>query len=122
MLLACDLVDPGAVCRALLAALTDQLTDAAARDHDGVVLRDPDGRTQWLASLIRAAALRNGIAAVRADDRDAASTDARDPLADKPLRLAFSRARLAEIPAPHATTADIDTPEDLTHAQQRGAP
>lgn len=111
VLLACDLVDPTAVCRALLTALTG----ATARDHDGVVLRDPDGRTQWLASIVRAAALRNGIAALRAE---CAGTD---PLTNKPLRLAFSRARLAEIPAPHATTADIDTPDDLTSAQQEGA-
>jgi len=106
LLLACDLVDPESTCDALLGA-TSQGQDRAdgAVPVDGVVLVDTVGRVQWLAALVRTSALRAGLAAVDG------------PLADRPLRLAFTRADLAHITVPEGVAADIDTPDDLARAR-----
>ena len=101
LLLACDLVEPAAVCEVLLAEFPPE--------HDGVLLSDPADRAQWLAGIYRVAALRNGIEAVDG------------PLAGLPLRLAFSRAELDRIRASDSVTSDIDTPADLTRARREAA-
>lgn len=109
LLLSCDLVDPDGVCRALTAALRADPDP----ELDGVLLRDPEGRGQWLAGAYRVAALAAGIRAAA-------------PLADRPLRLAFADARLRHLAAPAELTADIDTPADLERARSntraRGVP
>lgn len=107
LLLSCDLVDPGGVCDALLTALR---SGEGSDEAGGILLVDPDGRQQWLASLHRTAALRGGLAAVA------------EPLAGLPLRRAFSGSRLIEVPAPADVTADIDTPEDLARARHGPRP
>lgn len=106
LLLACDLVDPEAVCCTLTAGLTARGNPV----RDGILLQDSEGRTQWLAGIYRVAALREGIRAVEG------------PLADRPLRLAFARAALDLILAPERVTADIDTPEDLDRARCPACP
>lgn len=134
LLLACDLEHPAAVCGALAAefarlprdgTLLDDEPSGGRRDHalrddargndrpggerwDGVLLEDLDGRPQWLAGIYRTSSLRAGLAAA-------------GPLADRPLRLAFSEARLIPLPAPSDTIADIDTPEDLARARRAAA-
>ncbi|MFV0434875.1 MAG: molybdenum cofactor guanylyltransferase [Leucobacter sp.] len=120
LLLACDLVNPGGACRALIANLRARFSGGAAPgdpgsgsstgDGDGILLEDPDGRTQWLAGIYRTAALRAGIAAVDG------------PLDNLPLRRAFSLAELVAIPTPAEITADIDTPEDLSMARTIQSP
>jgi len=100
LLLSCDLVDPDGVCRALTAALRADPDP----ELDGLLLRDPEGREQWLAGAYRVAALRGGIGAAA-------------PLAARPLRLAFADARLRHLAAPAELTADIDTPADLERAR-----
>lgn len=119
LLLSCDLVDPAAVCRMLIRALPDP--------GDGAVLIDPDGRTQWLAGIHRSDSLRSRLAALRADCTTDGTdgTEGEDPLVNQPIKLAFAGASLSRLPAPAATTADIDTPEDLVaaclaHASDRG--
>lgn len=103
LLLSCDLVDPAGVCGELTAALSS----GSAEGVDGMLLRDPEGRRQWLAGLYRTEALRAGTAAIR------------PPLVDLPLKLAFAGTTLRELPAPRELTADIDTPGDLERARSR---
>ena len=101
LLLSCDLVQPGSVC----AALTAQVPEPHL---DGAVLRDAEGRPQWLAGLYRTAALRAGI------DRLHDATD------HAPLRAVLDRQRLSWIDAPPEVTADIDAPADLERARHGG--
>ncbi|QZY52840.1 molybdenum cofactor guanylyltransferase [Leucobacter tenebrionis] len=134
LLLACDLEHPAAVCDALAVEFARLPRNGTPRDSahgggphenaprdgargsdrlggerwDGVLLEDPDGRPQWLAGIYRASSLRAGLGA-------AGSLD------DRPLRLAFSGARLIRLPAPSDTIADIDTPEDLARARRAAA-
>lgn len=111
-LLSCDLVDPGGVCDALLTAREElgEEPGEGSGEPDGLLLVDPEGRRQWLASLHRTAALRRGLGRMT------------EPLAGLPLRRAFAGSRLVEIPAPAAITADIDTPEDLARARRGDRP
>lgn len=102
LLLTCDLVRPARVCDLLR-------SKPPGPGVDGTVLRDADGRAQWLAGLYRVTALRAGI--LRFDS----ATD------HAPLRAILNPARLAWIDAPPDTTADIDAPADLARAQQETA-
>lgn len=99
LLLSCDLVRPARVCELLRA-------QRPGPGLDGTVLRDADGRAQWLAGLYRVTALREGILGL-----DGATDHA-------PLRAILDPDRLAWIDAPPDTTADIDAPEDLARARR----
>nr|WP_218113964.1 NTP transferase domain-containing protein [Leucobacter soli] len=103
LLLSCDLVRPAAVVARLREA-------AIQEDADATVLRDPDGREQWLAGCYRLRELRAGVAALGSET------------ADRPLRLAFGGLRVGYRSAEAALIADVDTPEDLERARAAGAP
>ncbi|MGW9021512.1 NTP transferase domain-containing protein [Leucobacter chromiiresistens] len=103
LLLACDLVRPDEVVARLRAS-------APSNDEDGVLLRDPDGRAQWLAGRYRAAALRDAVAALDGD------------VAGRPLRRVMDALRLRPLDASAETVADIDTPEDLERARRTTRP
>lgn len=98
LLLACDLVHPAEVIGALLAA--------PDRAGEAVVLRDPEGRAQWLAGRYRCDALRAGLAAARATG----------PLVGRPLRHALRELAVRFVEAPAELVADIDEPDDLARA------
>lgn len=105
LLLSCDLVHPEFVCRRLERARRGAGPDEDA-DAGGFVLRDGDGRAQWLSGLHRTGALRSGIAALGGD------------VADRPLRRLFPEAGLRFVDAPTWETADIDSAADLDAAQR----
>lgn len=96
LLLSCDLVRPTAVAA--------RLVWEPWGDCDAVVLRDPDGRSQWLAGRYRADALRLGAAEA-------------GPANGGPLRAAFTAMNIRFADAPAELVADIDTPEDLARAR-----
>ncbi|MBS3180723.1 NTP transferase domain-containing protein [Leucobacter manosquensis] len=98
LLLACDLVRPDLV----VARLRDH---APAGGEDATLLRDPDGRAQWLAGRYRVAALTRAIAAL-----DGA-------VADEPLRRVTAALEIRWLDADASTVADIDTPADLARAR-----
>lgn len=98
LLLACDLVRPDDVVAQLR-------VHAPAAREDAVLLRDPDGRAQWLAGRYRVPSLARAIAAL-------------DGLvADQPLRRVMASLELRWIDADAETVADIDTPSDLARAR-----
>ena len=103
LLLACDLVRPDEVVARLRVS-------APSSDEDGVLLRDPDGRAQWLAGRYRATALRDAVAALGGD------------VAGRPLRRVMDALRLRPLDASAETVADIDTPEDLERARRTTRP
>lgn len=100
LLLSCDLVRPGAVVSRL------GLHADVPGDADAVVLRDPDGREQWLAAGYRLGALRVGLAPLAGRTANA------------PLRRAFASMAVHFVEADAATTADIDTDADLERADR----
>lgn len=104
LLLSCDLRHPAEVCRVLRQALTEETDLADDEPHDGIVLRDEDGRLQWLAAVYSARSLRQRARSLGED------------VAGRPLRLLFEHMRLREIPVLSGLTADIDTLEDLARA------
>nr|WP_233613343.1 nucleotidyltransferase family protein [Leucobacter edaphi] len=99
LLLSCDLVDPAAV----VGRLSGARWPAGA---DALVLRDPDGREQWLAGRYRLAPLREGVTALGA-------------VSGLPIRQALSGLRIAWLDTAADDVADIDTPEDLDRARAR---
>ncbi|UOR02744.1 NTP transferase domain-containing protein [Leucobacter allii] len=103
LLLSCDLVRPADAVRVLLA-------EPLAAAEDARVLRDPEGRAQWLAGRYRVAALRAGVVALGGD------------VAGRPLRRALAGLAIRYVDAPAAIVADIDTPEDLAAARAALAP
>ena len=98
LVLACDLVRPTVV-----VAL---LTAANARAEDALVLRDPNGRAQWLAGNYDVAALRGAFAGLVGET------------ADRPIRAVTAELDIQWLDADTATTADIDTPADLAAARE----
>lgn len=100
LLLSCDLVDP----EAAIARLTDA---GPLHDADALVLRDPDGREQWLAGRYRLAPLRASIATL-------------GEVSGLPIRRALADLSIAFLDASAEDIADIDTPEDLDRARARG--
>lgn len=98
LLLACDLVHPKGIVQHLLAA--------GRAPGESVVLRDPDGRAQWLAGCYDLAALHEGLAAARAGGE----------LTGAPLRRALRDLPLRFVDAPAEVLADIDEPGDLARA------
>ncbi|WP_181158486.1 molybdenum cofactor guanylyltransferase [Leucobacter massiliensis] len=105
LLLSCDLVHPERVCAALLAEAAVLGKPGEAEMGDGILLRDENGRAQWLAGLYRTAALREGLRRLRGGPEHA------------PLRLVFGELRLREVEAPPSASDDIDAPEDLARAR-----
>ncbi|WP_197021646.1 gephyrin-like molybdotransferase Glp [Cellulomonas sp. HZM] len=103
LLLACDLPRAPEIVALLLRA--PAAVDAGC---DGVVLRDRDGRLQWLAGLYDAPALR---AQVR-------TLDEVGGLAGRPVRAALERLRLVEVDDPDGLTLDVDTTADLDEARR----
>lgn len=101
LLLSCDLVHPQLVCRRL-----ERARRAAGSDAGGFVLRDGDGRAQWLSGVHRTGVLRAGIAALGGD------------VVDRPLKRVFPEEGLRLVDAPTWETADIDSAEDLDAAQR----
>ncbi|WP_428953519.1 NTP transferase domain-containing protein [Streptomyces sp. cg35] len=86
------------------------LRDAlAARDTDGVLLTDADGRDQPLVAMYRAAALRRVLAALRTEH---------GALTGLPLRLLVRNLELARITDPVASF-DCDTWDDIAAARSR---
>ncbi|MEJ6489416.1 NTP transferase domain-containing protein [Leucobacter sp. USCH14] len=98
LVLACDLVRPHELVARLCAS-------PLAAAEDGVLLRDPDGRAQWLAGRYRVSALRSALAGLEG------------AVADQPLRRVMGALRLRWLDADAETVADIDTPEDLARAR-----
>ena len=98
LVLACDLVRP--------AAVVALLTAANARAEDALVLRDPNGRAQWLAGNYDVAALRRAFAGLVGET------------ADRPIRAVTAELDIQWLDADTATTADIDTPADLAAARE----
>ncbi|WP_132204707.1 molybdenum cofactor guanylyltransferase [Leucobacter luti] len=96
LLLSCDLVHP--------AAVAARLVRESLGDSEAVVLRDPDGRGQWLAGRYRLSALRAGAALA------GAPTGGR-------LRAALAGMSIRFVDVPAELVADIDTPADLAHAR-----
>ncbi|MFV0427151.1 MAG: molybdenum cofactor guanylyltransferase [Beutenbergiaceae bacterium] len=92
--LAVDLVDHDAVTATLQAALP------VPPEHDGVILRAPDGYRQWLAAIYSHAYLSQAIAAL-------------DTPSGTSMHRLLAQARLLEVDAPEPVTADIDTWDDL---------
>lgn len=103
LILACDLQHPDAVIRALLGHL-DRL------GADGVVLRDAQGYTQWLAGFYRTQAVAQACAELG------------DRLINAPARTALGQLDLAELPVDDETTNDIDTPQALERARHDERP
>ena len=101
LVLACDLVRPTAV----VALLTDTNVNAG----EAVVLKDPDGRPQWLAGAYSVETLRAAVAVVEAREGS---------VADLPLRAVTAGLDVRWVDASEAVTADIDTPADLAAAHQ----
>ncbi|MBC9954299.1 NTP transferase domain-containing protein [Leucobacter sp. cx-42] len=101
LVLACDLVRPTAV----VALLTDTNFNAG----EAVVLKDPDGRPQWLAGAYSVETLRAAVAVVEAREGS---------VADLPLRAVTAGLDVRWVDASEAVTADIDTPADLAAAHQ----
>lgn len=100
LLLSCDLVRPAEVVARLAPALAAAVDDADAR-----VLRDPDGRAQWLAAAYRLGALRTGLAPLAGRTANA------------PLRRALGSLSVGFVDVDAATVADVDTPDDLERAE-----
>ncbi|WP_098470492.1 molybdenum cofactor guanylyltransferase [Serinibacter salmoneus] len=114
MVLACDLPRAGEVIPLLLTGSPAEDDGAGvARERvqgaDGWLVVDDAGRRQWLAGCYRIGPLRAACAA--------ASTEGPDGLVGLPLRAAFGRLHLREVPDPHGASADVDTPEDLMRAR-----
>ncbi|MFJ2619782.1 NTP transferase domain-containing protein [Glutamicibacter sp. NPDC087344] len=103
LVLACDLQRPTAVATELAAALAEGLESA----EDGVVLRDADGRVQWLAGIYRTQALHAVCAALG------------DRVVNAPVRRALGELTLRELPVDNDTSSDIDTPQALERARAK---
>lgn len=95
LVLACDLPGARSATAPLLVAAAD-----TGPDVDGVCLRDPTGKDQWLLALYRAAALREALAG-----RELSGASMRSVAAALRLRPVSS-------PDPRAAS-DVDTWEDL---------
>ncbi|MGK0742598.1 NTP transferase domain-containing protein [Leucobacter sp. Z1108] len=106
LLLACDLVHPAQVVDRLLA---EEWPPVGAQ---AVVLRDLEGRAQWLAGRVDAGALRAGLAAAEREGE----------LSGRPLRDAFRSFEVRFVDAPDAVVADIDTPQDLARTNTEETP
>lgn len=106
LLLACDLVHPAQVVDRLLAE------EWPPRGAQAVVLRDLEGRAQWLAARVDTGAMRAGLAAAAREGE----------LAGRPLRHAFRTLEVRFVDAPDAALADIDTPEDLARTNTEETP
>ncbi len=103
LILACDLQHPDTVISALL--------DHADRlGPDGLVLRDVQGYTQWLAGFYRTQAVAQACAELG------------DRLINAPARAALGQLDLAELPVDDETTNDIDTPQALERARHDERP
>ncbi len=100
LLLSCDLVRPDTAVARLA------LQDGAPTDTEAVVLRDPDGRAQWLAAGYRLGALRAALAPFAGRTANA------------PLRRAFESVAVRFVDADAAEVVDVDTPEDLERAER----
>lgn len=100
LLLSCDLVDPAAAVARIRGV-------EAQPGEDAIVLRDPEGRAQWLAARYRLTPLREALSALG------------DALDGGPLRAALAELATRFIEAVAADVADIDTPADLARAQER---
>ncbi len=106
LLLACDLVHPAQVVDRLLA---EEWPPVGAQ---ALVLRDTEGRPQWLAGRVDAGALRAGLVAA----------EQRGELLGRPLRDAFRSFEVRFVDAPDAVVADIDTPQDLARTNTEETP
>ncbi|MGN0128991.1 NTP transferase domain-containing protein [Glutamicibacter soli] len=105
MVLACDLQRPAAVASALAAAHAAALAEGSA--GDGALLRDADGRIQWLAGIYRTQALRTACTALG------------DGVANAPVRRVLGELDLQQLPVDNDTSSDIDTPQALERARQK---
>ncbi|WP_159613323.1 molybdenum cofactor guanylyltransferase [Glutamicibacter sp. JC586] len=99
LILACDLQHPDAVIAALL-------ENEEQRAADGLVLRDAQGYTQWLAGLYRTDAVA------------AACAQLGEQLINAPVRRALGQLDLAQLGVDDEITDDIDTPQALARARQ----
>ena len=114
MLLACDLQHPDQVVDQLLSALLNvsksQQSGVSHQKIQGVVLSDESGNRQWLASCINTAVLRDALDSVL---REKGSLDGGS------LAAVFGHIEFFSAVAHPGSTQDIDTPEQLAHAQQQ---
>lgn len=100
LICACDLVGfTRATANRLLARL------AEAPNSDGVVLRDPEGRQQWLAGAWRAAPLRGVLP---------------EEPAGRSMGAILGSLRFGTVLADPGEATDIDTPEQLRQARRDG--
>jgi molybdopterin-guanine dinucleotide biosynthesis protein A len=102
LVLAGDLVDPGPLVHALLAAL------AADTSLDAAVAVDAEGHRQPLLAAYRLAALQ--------------TAGGRGDPTDQPARSLLSNLTVREIPDPANATRDVDTPADLARETRRLTP
>lgn len=100
MILACDLQHP----QRLASTLASNLTPAALAG-DGAVLRDADGRTQWLAGIYNSQRLRDLCTALGPD------------IINAPVRRVLGELKLERLPVDNETSSDIDTPQALASAR-----
>ncbi|MGI8664573.1 MAG: molybdenum cofactor guanylyltransferase [Jatrophihabitans sp.] len=83
------------------------LREALSRDgHDVAVLVDTAGRTNYLASVWRTAALLQAL-------------DGLGELANRPVRALYQGRQIGHVPDFDALGADVDTPADLAGATER---
>ncbi len=81
--------------------------DDAAREHDGAVAVDGDGRDQWLAAVYRRAALASRLAEAGPD-----------AVRGLPLRRLVGDLRLARVETGGPSVLDCDTWEDVAAARR----
>lgn len=101
MILACDLQHPAALAQMLREGLS-----GAVLESDGLVLRDGNGRTQWLAGIYRSETLRT------------LCTQLGGKIVNAPVRRVLGELNLHELPVDNETSGDIDTPQALASARR----
>lgn len=101
MVLACDLQHPQQLASTVVSSLTTQ-----ALAGDGAVLRDADGRTQWLAGIYNRQRLRE-LCTVLGQN-----------IINAPVRRVLGELKLEQLQVDNETSSDIDTPQALASARR----
>jgi len=112
LVLACDLPYGAVAARTLLSCTSALLQIGDADKVDGVHFTDLHGRSQWLAALYRAPALRAAMA--RLGDR----------VGDASMRMLLEGLHLTALMDESTASTDVDTWEDVENSTARltGAP